>query len=254
MMKKLFMAILIAMVIIFIPQSGSIAFASETESVVNQGTLETSATSELEVAPDIAYINANITIISESKDQSFNTNKTSVNNLVNSLIEAKIPKADIVTIGFYSNAYIDKIVVDPTAQYLVYKDVKKYQTTTNFKITVRDIAKVGDIIENMLSVENVTISNVSYSVNNIYSYKKEAIARAVTMAKENITFAAEASDVKIDKLRSLSVDFYNNSYQPYPIPIYTKAPMEAGASAPLYQNPGNIKISATVRLVYTTKE
>jgi uncharacterized protein len=243
------MPIVMALVIIFTAQSGTVALASET--APKQSTIETSATSELEVAPDIAYINASVRIISESKDQSFNTNKVSVNNLVNSLLGAKIPKADIVTMGFYSNSYVDREVVDPKAAYPVYKDIKKYQTTTNLKITVRDISKVGALIEEVLSVENVTINNVSYAVSNISNYKKEAILKAVTMARENITFAAEASDVKLDKLQSLSVDFYNNSYQPYP--IYTKAAAEADSVAPIYQNPSDIKISATVRMVYTTK-
>jgi uncharacterized protein len=248
MIKKFFTPVFLAIMIIFTSQFGTVALAAET--TPKQGILETSASSELEVAPDIAYIYVNITIVNESKDKSFNTNKASVNNLVNSLIEAKIPKSDIVTTGFFSNPYIDRILEDPKAAYPVYREVKKYQTTTNLKITVRNISNVGDIIEKMLSVEDVNISNVSYTVSNITSYKKEAIQGAVNAARENLSFAAEASDVKLDKLQSLTVDFHNNTYQPYP--IYAKT-MDAGSSSPLYQNPGNIKISASVRMVYSVK-
>jgi uncharacterized protein YggE len=102
----------------------------------------------------------------------------------------------------------------------------------------------------MLIVESANIYNITYTVSNISDYKKEAIKKAVNMAKENITFAAEASGVKLDKLQSLSVDFYNNSYHPYP--IYAKTAKESGSATLLYQNPGNIKVSATVRMVYST--
>ena len=71
------------------------------------------------------------------------------------------------------------------------------------------------------------------------------------MAKENLTYASDAANVKLDKLQSMTVDFNNN---PYPIyNMYSKSLASADAAAPIYQNPENIKISATVHMVYTTK-
>jgi uncharacterized protein YggE len=249
-MRKSLVLLLILVTAVIFAQTGSVASAASavTNSVVS--TIETNATSQLDVAPDIAYINANITIINESKDVSYNTNKTSANNLVNVLIAAGIDKNDIKTTSFYASAYIDRVVVDPQATNPVYKDVKKYQTTSNLKITIKNVDNVGNIIDKMLNIDNVDISNVTYGIANVTKFKKEAINQAVNLAKENITFSAEAANVKLDKIQTITVDFNNNPYTPYP--VFAKA-SQSSDSSPMYQNPENIKISATVHMVYTTK-
>lgn len=248
-MKKSLVLLLILITTIIFTQS-SVGAATVTIPTT-AATIETNATSQVEVAPDVAYIVASITIINEAKDISYNTNKVSTNNLVNALIGANIPKTDIKTTSFYASAYIDKVVVDPQATNPVYKDVKKYQTTTNLKITIKDINNVGDVIDKMLGIDNVDISNVSYGIVDITKYKKGAIKKAVDIAKENITFAAEGASVVLDKLKSMTIDFNDNPYQPYP--VYSKTILSADAATPMYQNPENIKISATVHIVYTTK-
>jgi uncharacterized protein len=247
-MKKNLALLLILITTIIFAQTGSIASAVVAAPMV--ATIDTNATSQLEVAPDIAYINSVITITNESKDVSYNTNKTSASNLVNALIAAGIDKKDIKTTSFYASAYIDKVVVDPQATNPVYKDVKKYQTTTNFKITIKSVDNVGNIIDKMLNVDNVDISSVTYGIANVTSFKKEVIKAAVDLAKENISFSADAANVKLDKLQSMTIDFNNNPYTPYP--VFAKS-LQSSDSSPMYQNPENIKISATVHMVYTTK-
>jgi uncharacterized protein YggE len=249
-MKKNLALLLILITTIIFAQAGGVASAAPVVKDPVVSTIETNATSQLEVAPDIAYINAVITIVNEVKDVSYNTNKTSANNLVNALIAAGIDKKDIKTTSFYASAYIDKVVVDPQATNPVYKDVKKYQTTSNFKITIKNVDNVGNIIDKMLNVDNVDISNVTYGIANVTNFKKEVIKEAVNLAKENISFSAEAANVKLDKLQGMTIDFNNNPYTPYP--VYAKA-MQSADSTPMYQNPENIKISATVHMVYTTK-
>lgn len=232
--------------LVIFTQSGSPVSAAETQTT----SIDTNATSQIEVAPDTAYINANITITSESKNDAYNINKANTNSLINSLTGAGLSKNDIKTTSFYANSYIDRVVVDPNAPKPVYNDVKKYQTTSNFKINIRDISKVPDIIDRILDVDNVNVSNITYGINNITKYKQEAIKQAVQLAKENITFAADAANLKLVRVQSMTVDFNNNPYTPYP--IYTKE-VQAADSSQMYQNPENIKISATVHLVYLAK-
>lgn len=248
-MVSLLLLLLILITTLVLTKPSIVASASVKD--LTPSTIETNATSQLEVAPDIAYINANITIINEVKNVAYNTNKTSANNLINALIGAGIAKNDIKTTSFYASAYIDKVIVDSNVPNPIYKDVKKYQTTSNFKITVKNVNNVGDILDKILEVDNVDISNVSYGITNITKFKKDAIKQAVDLARENISFSAEAANVKLDKLQSLTVDFNNNSIQPYP--VFTKAMQNSDASTQMYQNPENIKISASVHMVYTTK-
>ena len=60
-MKKNLAFLLILIMTVIFTQSGNSASAAAIE--VATRTVDTSATSQLEVAPDIAYINANISII-----------------------------------------------------------------------------------------------------------------------------------------------------------------------------------------------
>jgi uncharacterized protein len=250
-MKKNLMFLIILIMTVIFTQAGSPVSAAAIDAASSSRTIETNATSQLEVTPDIAYINANISIIDVVKSVTYNTTKASLNNLINILTENGISKTDIKTTNFYSSAYIDKVVVDPKAANPVYKDVKKYQTSVSIKITIKNIDTVGDSLDKILGVDNVDISNITYGINNITKYKKEAIKQAVDMAKENITFASASANVTLDKLQSMTVDFNNN---PYPIyNMYSKSLANADAAAPIYQNPENIKISASVHMIYTTK-
>lgn len=249
MKKKIVMLLVLAVTIIFVGANLPVSADAVTQDG-KQATIETDATSQLDVAPDIAYINANINIVDESKDVAYNTNKNNTSAMVNAIISAGVNKTDIKTTSFYASSYIDRVVVDPKADNPTYKDVKKYQTSSNFKITVNDISKVSDILDKMLGVDNININNITYGVKNISKYKKDAIKQAVDTAKENITYAADAAEVKLDKLQTMTVDFSNNSSSPQP--FYAKA-LAASDSTPMYQNPENIKITASVHLVYTTK-
>jgi uncharacterized protein YggE len=217
---------------------------------VAKATIETNATNQIEVSPDIAYINASINVVDESREKAASINKSSTTAMIEQVISAGILKTDIKTTSFYANAYIDRVIVDPKDPSPTYKDVKKYQTTSNFKIAVKDITKVGDVLDKLLAVDNVNIGNINYDVKDVSKYKNQAIKGAVLIAKENIMDAAEASGVKLDKLQTMSVDFSSNNSQPYP--IYAKA-MVASADSTVYQNPENIKITATVHVVYNVK-
>lgn len=224
--------------------------AATTAQDIKQATIETNASSQLEVTPDIAYINANINVVDESKDVANNTNKTNTTAMINAIISAGIQKNDIKTTSFYASSYIDRVVVNPKDPNPTYKDVKKYQTSANFKITVRNINQVSDVLDKILDIDNLNINNITYGINNVAPFKKEAIKQAVDMAKENIEYAAEAAGTKLDKLQAMTIDFSNNSSSPYP--IYSKALVSSDTTS-MYQNPENIKISASVHMIYTTK-
>jgi uncharacterized protein len=249
-MKKILVAILILMITMTVGvfQSGNmVSAATPTDNAAVASTIETNATSQIEAAPDIAYVNAEISITDESKNVATTTNKSATVALVKALIDAGIPNKDIKTTGYYVSTFIDRVPVDPQLSNPVYKDVKKFQVRSTFKITVRKIASVGDVLEKMTNVDNVNISNVTYGLSNISTYKKEAIKQAVALAKENIAFAAADANVKLYKLQTMSVEFNNNPYTSYQ--YYTKAE----ASDSVYQNPEDIKISASVHMVYIVK-
>lgn len=250
-MKKFIATTMAVMLLVFAAagqfngNATSAAAAVETNTEIS--TMETNASSQIEVAPDIAYINTEISIIDESKTNAINSNKAATNALINALSAAGIPAKDIKTTGYYVSSFIDKVPVDPAAQNPVYKDVKKYQARSTFKVTVSKVAEVGDVLDRIAGVDNVNINNVTYALSSITAYKKEAINKAVALAKENLSFAAAAAGAKLFKLKTLSVDFNDNPYTPYP--YYAKA----DAAGSVYQNPENLKISATVHMVYQVK-
>jgi uncharacterized protein YggE len=255
-MKKFFVAILVLMVTVTagVFQSSNIVSASTSTNsgataatATATSTIETNATSQLEVAPDIAYVNTEISIIDEIKNVATSANKSATAALIKALTDAGIPVKDIKTTGYYVSTFIDRVPVDPQQANPVYKDIKKFQVRATFKITVRKITEVGDVLEKLTNVDQVNISNVTYGLSNISSYKKEAIKQAVVLAKENIAFAADNANVKLYKLQTMSVEFNNNPYTSYP--YYTKA--EARDS--VYQNPEDIKIIASVHMVYIVK-
>ena len=124
-----------------------------------------------------------------------------------------------------------------------------WRATQVLKIKTKDLTKVGEIVD-------IAVSNGANQINNIQfklseekekEYKKQAIAKATTNAKEKAETIAESLGVSLGKIKTVSeANFYA---RPYAVALEAKAGAEIVEEAAVVM-PGDVSVTANINLVY----
>jgi hypothetical protein len=121
-----------------------------------------------------------------------------------------------------------------------------YSLTNTIAVTIRDLAKVGDAIDDALAAGATSLDSVSFRVADQTAAEKQAREAAMADAKAKATTLANAAGVSITGVQSIS-----ESVSPVPYPIYYG--FAEGAAARDVQTPvmpGTSEVSVSVSVVY----
>lgn len=206
------------------------------------GTIETSASSSISVDPDTVQLSLTVRTEESTGALSQEKNAAAVSKAIDLLVGEGINKDDIKTTNYSTYSYTktdgDKNAANERTVYL---------TNSGLEVNLTQFDKVGEILGKLASINEVNVNSVNYSVLDTTKYKEQLISEAISEAKQNIQYSANAIGVKLDKLNSLRIDFNSDSnIHPY----LMKSDAISGSAVPQPQNPDKIKISATVNLSY----
>jgi len=151
---------------------------------------------ELKLKPDIAVIN--LGVVTQSRDQAdaVRTNATRAAAVISALKGAGIAEKDIQT-QFYG--------VQPQYDYTAQPPVLTgYQVTNSLQVTVRDLAKTGQVIDKITQVGANQINGISFDLADRTKAQGDALVMAVVMAKGKATGMAQAAGVTLGRLLSLT--------------------------------------------------
>lgn len=126
--------------------------------------------------PDMAVIT--IGVITESKNlkEAEEENSVSINKIISALQQMGIREKDIKTDNFNINMEYD---------YIEGKQVfRGYKITNNLNVTVRDLSKIGDVINTSIANGANNIGNINFTISNVNLVYREAIRLACKDAKE----------------------------------------------------------------------
>jgi uncharacterized protein YggE len=121
-----------------------------------------------------------------------------------------------------------------------------YSLTNAISVTIRDLAKVGDAIDDALAAGATSLDGVSFRVADQTAAEKQAREAAMAEAKAKATTLANAAGVSITGVQSIGE---NVSPVPYPI-YYGYAERAAAADVQTPVMPGTSEVSVTVAVVY----
>lgn len=193
----------------------------------------------ISVAPDVAYIDFGVSSIANTSKEASELNKKNVAKFFKALKDFGIAEKDIQT-SYYS--------VYPNYKYNENdgsSTITGYTVNHSIKVTVRDIEKVGEVID--LGVDNgVDInSGVTFDVENKDKYYEEALMIAIDKAVAK--GEKMAKKVGVSKVRVSSIGESSSSYSPYyyGTPQYANVEYDK-AFATTEVKPGNISIYASV--------
>jgi hypothetical protein len=117
-------------------------------------------------------------------------------------------------------------------------------------VTVRDLAKLGDLLDEAVEAGANTINSIAFDVADKTEAMKEARKLAVEAAQAQAEELAAAAGVELGGLQSISY-FDNMSY-----PVFEGKGMggggaDAALSVPI--NPGTMQLSVNVQIAYEIK-
>jgi uncharacterized protein YggE len=205
-------------------------------------TLNVSGVGVVYLTPDIAYITIGVNTQRDNAAEAVEENKAQTAAVIQAIKDAGVEDKDIRTNNFsiWSNPQYDEFgQLSGKVNYVV-------DNTVN--VTVRDIDKLGDLLDAAISAGANSIYSIQFDVEDKTEAQKEARAQAVEDAKAEATGLAEASGITLGEIQNVS--YYESGVTPY---FYGGKGGGGGAmseSAAVPIQPGQLAVTVTVNLTY----
>ncbi len=210
------------------------------------GTITIDGRGEVRAAPDMATINSGVTTQGSTAREALDANTAAMEELIATLKEAGIGSRDIQTSGFSVNPnYVYSDARDENG-YTLPPRIEGYQVSNSVTVVVRDLADLGSILDQSVTVGANTVNGVTFSVADPADLLNDARKAAFADAREKAELYAEAAGETLGELESISERQDSNPPQPYP--MYARA--EVAASAPVPVEAGELTFAITVTVAW----
>lgn len=217
-----------------------------TPAALQLNTIYSGADGKFEAAPDTAVLRMDIASQQETSRAAYSKAAAAVDHVRQIL---KSNGIDVKAAQF--SLYQMQPVID-------WKDPKRrvlgYRVTSDVTLKLHDFAKVGDLIEQLASVEDTQNQSVSYILEEIEQAKSKASEDALNKARNQAKAVAGAGGRTLGELLYASVDVNQNI-----VPVFTQMAMAksavAGATpAPTAEfTPQSVTITAHVNALFALK-
>jgi uncharacterized protein YggE len=205
-----------------------------------QRTITVTGTGLVTLTPDIAYINIGV----HSQDASASV-ATAVNNtkslaVIDVIKAAGVEEKDIQTTNFS---------IYPQQQYDSNGNMTGiiYVVENTVYVTVRDLSKLGGLLDASVQAGANTINSISFDVADKSAALSQARLAAVQEARKQADELTAAAGVSLGDVQTIS---YYDSTAPVSIQ-YSRADISSAGSVPVQA--GSTQISTTVTIVYEVK-
>jgi len=244
-MKKSWMSVGIVALLVAVLLMGNLGGFSpevmaETEAVVADAAVNVvsvSGVGSISVKPDIAFINVGVETQNADAGVAQKENATKMTAVMAALTKAGIEADDIKTVQYSIYDRYDYLEDG--------KDVKYYNVTNVVKVTVRDITKVGDVIDAASGAGSNQISSIQFGISNEDEVYQEALKAAMTSAKTK----AESIMSTFGKTPGIPAKVTESSYYSGAVRMeYSTVAMDAKMSTPV--SSGELTVTANVTVEY----
>ncbi|VAW14860.1 hypothetical protein MNBD_ALPHA12-1204 [hydrothermal vent metagenome] len=174
------------------------------QNVQKSGIISLEGRGEVVSAPDMAIISSGVVTMEKTARAALDANSAAMGQLFDLLDAAGIEKRDIQTSNFsVQPQYIYSDQRDQNG-YQKPPRIAGYQVSNNVSIKLRDLDKLGSVLDNMVSVGANQINTIDFAINDtaplLAKARRAAMANAIAKAK----LYAEAAGVKLGAIVSIS--------------------------------------------------
>jgi uncharacterized protein YggE len=228
------------------------ASASEPQTVQNQSvsaqspqsqpavrTITVTGTADSILTPDIAYIYIGVHTENADAKTAISTNNADSQKVMDALKAAGIADKDLRTTNFS---------VYPNQQFGPNGESKgtTYMVDNTVYVTVRDLSKMGDILDAAAGAGANSISGITFDVADKNAALSEARKNAIANARQLAEETAQAAGVSLGPIQSIN---YSSSSQPVPM-FAAKGGAALNAASNVPVNPGQLTLTVDVTIVY----
>lgn len=236
-MKK-FTSMLAAALLVFSVAGTNLADAAEPNTIAVGGM------AEQEVAPDMAYVDLGITVRANDAETARAEEAKIAQQIRRSLLGLAITDNDLQNTGYYMYQ-----------EYKVDRDGKRtagqYVLNSSVKVTVRDLDKLSQVIDNTVKAGVTNIDSVSYALSTQNIVQRQLLAAAVENAREKAAVVASAGSRTLGSMLSADINGFTGGtiVAAGSNKLRSAAVMADGAEATELA-PGKIKLNARVEVVF----
>ncbi len=208
-------------------------------------TLNVNGVGEVSLTPDIAYIYIGVHTEAATADEAVRDNNTQTTTVIEALKDAGIDPKDIRTSNFsiWPMDKYDPLTGTPTGE-------KSYSVDNTVYVTVRDLAELGTILDDVIAAGANTVNSIQFDVDDKTEALKQAREAAVQNARQQAEELAGYAGVDLGEIQNIS--FYDS----FPSPIldaYGKGGGGVAAEAAVPIQPGEMTLQVTVNITYEIK-
>ena len=207
----------------------------------SQGGISVSGSGSISVEPDLAILNIGVEATGKTVSFARSEAASAMDSVVSSLKKEGILTKDIQT---------QQLTIYPRYDYQTNKQVLiGYSVTNTARVKVRDLSKVGKIVDNAAASggDYVRINGISFNVEDTDQYMESLRKQAVQKAQIKAEEYADSAGVKLGSLRSLTEVGAQSPHMPSAMDNQMRAmsvPMESPISG------GELQITVTVFTVF----
>jgi uncharacterized protein YggE len=181
----------------------------------------------VEAPPDTGHIATGVVTEAVTAREALTTNNTAMRKVIEGFKAAGVAAKDIQT---------EQFQIQP--RYKSYKDrsthqIEAYVVRNRIQVTVRELARLGDILDQAVTLGANEGSGISFSVSDAERRKDEARKKAVENAMHRGRLLAEASGARLGRVLTITEEVVN---PPQPRPMVTRSasaadsvPIESGS-------------------------
>jgi hypothetical protein len=202
-----------------------------------------SVTESVESVPDMATVSTGVQTKALTAKQAMAANATQMDKLVAALVGAGVERRDIQTSGINLNAQYD---------YSSRKDGEGprflgYEASNQLTVKLRDIKKVGEMIDKMVGAGATNINGPSFGILDDTALLQQARTKVIKAAGERAAFYAQAAGYRAARLIAIS----ETGDVSRPIVVTGMRQMAMEAAAPMTKiEPGQLSTSVTLGFQY----
>ena len=226
---------------------GSGAVTSSVPAV--QNSISVSGTGDAYGAPDVAYIQLGIDVTADDVGTAI-TQAGTVMDAVQTAVKGQgVDEKDLQTINFnvYPEDIYDRETGQPTGQ-------RRYHVQNFLNAKVRDISKIGAIIDAGLGAGATNVSGLSFGVEDKSALETEARTKAIADAKARAQELADGLGVKLGGPIIVSEGYV--SAPPMPYPVFAQKAADGlgagGGAAPI--SPGQMQVTVQVNIIFALEK
>ncbi|WP_438752883.1 SIMPL domain-containing protein [Pararhizobium sp. O133] len=199
------------------------------------------------IAPDMAILSFSVVKDAKTAREALDANNKAMADVLNALKSGGIADRDLQTSGF---------AVNPQYQYPDNSDggnrpavLTGYQVANSLTITVRDLARLGDIIDQSVTLGVNQGGSIQFTNDKPEAVITEARKSAVTDAVAKAKVLSEAAGVSLGRI----VEISENSSRPEPMPMMRSMAKEYAADAVPIAT-GENSYNVTVNVTFAIKQ